>query len=61
MFIDRRVTLGRGAAVAGLSQSEFRHELGRRKIPVHYDEKDALADVAQYEFNLSARINTPCG
>jgi predicted HTH domain antitoxin len=46
MFMDNRVTLGQGAAIAGLSQSEFLHELGSRRIPVHYDEADAEADVA---------------
>jgi predicted HTH domain antitoxin len=46
LFFDRRVTLGQGAAIAGLSQSGFLHELGKRRIPVHYDEADALADVA---------------
>jgi predicted HTH domain antitoxin len=45
LFLDDRVTLGRGAEIAGLSQSAFMHELGRRRIPVHYDEADALADV----------------
>jgi predicted HTH domain antitoxin len=46
LFIDQRVTLGQAAAIAGLSQSEFLQELGRRQIPVHYDESDALADIA---------------
>lgn len=46
LFLDNQVTLGQGAAVAGLSQSEFLHELGKRKIPVHYDEADLLADIA---------------
>ncbi|MCE5266352.1 MAG: UPF0175 family protein [Planctomycetaceae bacterium] len=46
MFIDHRVTLGQGAVIAGLSQSEFLHELGSRQIPIHYDESDASADVA---------------
>ena len=46
LFFDQRVTLGQGAAVAGLSQSEFLHELGKRRIPVHFDKADALADVA---------------
>ena len=49
MFLDRRVTLGQGAAIAGLSQSEFLHELGSRRIHVHYDEADARADVAVAE------------
>jgi predicted HTH domain antitoxin len=46
LFLDDRVTLGQGAAVAGLSQSDFLHELGKRRIPVHYCAADALADVA---------------
>ena len=46
LFLDRRVTLGQGAVIAGLSQSEFLHELGDRRIPIHYDEADACADVA---------------
>lgn len=49
MFLDHRVTLGQGAAIAGLSQSEFLHELGERKIPVHYDEADARADIVLAE------------
>ncbi len=49
MFLDRRVTLGQGAAIAGLSQSEFLHELGARRIPVHYDAADAAADIAEAE------------
>jgi predicted HTH domain antitoxin len=46
LFRDHRVTLGQGAAIAGLSQSEFLRELGRRQIPIHYDEADAQADAA---------------
>jgi predicted HTH domain antitoxin len=49
MFFDRRVTLAQGAAIAGLSQSEFLHELGKRRIPMHYDEADALADAGTAE------------
>ncbi len=46
LFLDDRVTLGQGAAVAGLSHTDFLHELGKRHIPVHYDASDALADAA---------------
>ena len=46
LFLDRRATLGQGAAIAGISQSEFLRELGQRRIPVHYEESDALADAA---------------
>jgi predicted HTH domain antitoxin len=46
MFLDHRVTLGKSAAIAGLSQSEFLRELGKRGIPIHYDEADAAADAS---------------
>jgi predicted HTH domain antitoxin len=46
LFIDHRVTLGQAAEIAGISQSDFLHELGGRRIGVHYDEADALADAA---------------
>jgi predicted HTH domain antitoxin len=49
LFLDRRVTLGQAAGIAALSQSEFLHELGARRISVHYDEADACADVAMAE------------
>ena len=49
MFLDRSVGLGRAAMIAGLSPSEFLHELGSRRIPVHYDEADARADIATAE------------
>jgi predicted HTH domain antitoxin len=49
LFLDDRVTLGQGAAVAGLSQVEFLRELGKRRIPVHYDEACARADIAVVE------------
>ena len=49
MFLDHRVTLGQGAAIAGLSQSQFLHELGERRIAVHYDQADAAADIATIE------------
>ena len=45
MFLDRRTTLGQGAAICGLSQSQFLQELGERRIPIHYGENDALADI----------------
>jgi predicted HTH domain antitoxin len=46
LYLDNRVTLGQGAAVAGIPASEFLAELGMRKIPIHYDVEDALADIA---------------
>jgi predicted HTH domain antitoxin len=49
LFIDQRVTLGRGAEIAMMTQSEFLKELGRRGIPVHYDVEDFRADLHTLE------------
>ena len=46
LFQAQRVTLGQGAAIAAVSQSEFLHELGRRRIAIHYDEADSTSDIA---------------
>jgi predicted HTH domain antitoxin len=46
LFTERRVTLGRAAAVARVSQLDFQKELSRRGIPLHYDVADLQADVA---------------
>jgi predicted HTH domain antitoxin len=45
MFIDRRATLGQAARIADMSQPQFLKELGKRKIPVHYDVEDFAADM----------------
>jgi predicted HTH domain antitoxin len=45
MYAARRVTLGRAAEVAGLTQLDFQRELGRRKVPLHYDLEDWAVDV----------------
>jgi predicted HTH domain antitoxin len=49
LFIDQRVTLGRGAEIARMTQSDFLKELGRRGIPVHYDVEDFRADLRTLE------------
>jgi predicted HTH domain antitoxin len=46
LFTDRRITLGRAAEIARLSQLAFQQELNRREIPIHYDMDDLLADVS---------------
>lgn len=45
LFADRKATLGRAALIAGLSHAEFQKELGRRRIPIHYDVEDLEADL----------------
>ncbi len=36
LFREELVTLGQGANLAGLHQSQFQKELAKRKIPIHY-------------------------
>ena len=45
MFVDRRATLGQAARIASLSQPQFLKELGKRKVPVHYDADDFAVDL----------------
>ena len=40
LFVDRKVSLGRAALIAGVSQADFQKELGKRRIPIHYDLDD---------------------
>jgi len=49
LFIDQRVTLGRGAEIARMTQADFLKELGRRGIPVHYGVEDFRADLRTLE------------
>jgi len=44
LYTERRVTLGRAAEIASLSQAAFLKELGKRRIPIHYDLADLEAD-----------------
>jgi predicted HTH domain antitoxin len=45
LFTERRVTLGRAAEIARISQLDFQRELGRRGISIHYDVEDLQADL----------------
>lgn len=45
LFELERFTLGQASRLAGLSQFAFQGVLGRRRIPVHYDENDFREDV----------------
>ena len=44
LVLEGRLTLGRAAGLAGLSKIAFLEELGRRRIPMPYDEQDLQAD-----------------
>lgn len=45
LYIDQRITLGRGAEIAGITKPVFLDELGKRKLPIHYDAEDLQADL----------------
>src|SRR5688500_15650624 len=46
LYAGRRVTLGHGAMIGGVSHTEFMHEIGRRGLNIHYTIEDAMHDVA---------------
>lgn len=45
LYVDRRLTLGQAAHMAGMSQKEFQRFLGDRRVPVHYDSDDLDHDL----------------
>jgi predicted HTH domain antitoxin len=54
MYAARHLTLGQAAELANLSQGELQQELGKRRIPVHYDLEDLAYDLRAVE-DLSRR------
>jgi predicted HTH domain antitoxin len=54
LFVTEEATLGQAAQVAGLSQTEFLRELGKRRIPIHYGRQELAADLEAVE-SLTAR------
>ncbi len=44
-FAAEEVTLGQAAMIAGISQTEFMHELSRRRIPLHYEREEFAKDL----------------
>jgi predicted HTH domain antitoxin len=55
LYSSGEVTLGQAAAVAHLNQTQFLHELGRRKIPMNYGAEDFAEDLVTVEKLLSRR------
>ena len=45
LFVAEEATLGLAAEVAGLTQTEFLRELGRRHIPIHYGAEELREDL----------------
>ncbi len=46
LYRDRKLSLGRGAKLAGLSSPEFLRAVGRRGVTVNYDIADLEQDIA---------------
>ena len=45
LYAGRQVTLGRAAKIAGVPDTTFMHEIGRRGICINYTVEDAMQDV----------------
>jgi predicted HTH domain antitoxin len=45
LYVAEEATLGQAAEVAGLTQTEFLRELGRRRIPIHYGANELSEDL----------------
>ena len=45
LFSERKVSIGRAAKIAEMSQLEFSNELGQRQIPIYYDVDDFVDDL----------------
>jgi len=60
LLLDGRLTLGRAAALAGVSKSAFIDELGRRRIPMPYDEKDLADPPGIFSQKLKAYVAWDC-
>jgi len=50
LYTSGEVTLGQAALLAGVSQTQFLHELGRRGISMNYSQEDLEQDLKTLEF-----------
>jgi predicted HTH domain antitoxin len=46
LFADDKVTLGQAASIARIPQPAFQHELGKRRITIHYGVDELEQDIA---------------
>ncbi len=49
LFVKKKLTLGKAARLAEMSQRDFQHLLGKRKIAPHYGVKDFRKDLQTLE------------
>lgn len=55
-FAAEEITLGQAAEIADISQTEFMHELSRRRIPLHYEQEEFAEDL-QSIAKLNAQLD----
>jgi predicted HTH domain antitoxin len=55
LYTSGDATLGQAAEVANLNQTQFLHELGRRKISLNYGREDFAQDLLTVEKLLHSR------
>ena len=46
LFVGDEATLGQASVIAGMPQTRFLMELGRRRIPIHYGAEELAADLS---------------
>lgn len=49
LYRDRKISMGRGARIAGMPRPQFQKELGKRGITVDYDVQDFEDDLVTIE------------
>lgn len=49
LFVSDEATLGQAAQIAGLPQADFLHELGQRRIAIHYGQEELADDLRAVE------------
>ncbi len=49
LYAAEDLTLGQAAQIAGINQTQFLHELGRRGICIHYDVAELEEDLKTLE------------
>ena len=57
MYAGRQVSLGRAARIAGISYTDFMHELGKRGICLNYTIEDVEHDMRMAD-ELAAKAGT---
>jgi len=45
LYSQERLSMGKASKMAGMNRILFQEELGKRKIPMNYDEKDLESDL----------------